>query len=554
MLTQLTVSNFAIVRFLELDFHGGLTSITGETGAGKSIAIDALGLCLGDRAEGAMVRPGADKAEVSARFSLAALPQARAWLQGQELDEEDDCIIRRTVTSEGRSRAYINGQPVPVSQLKQLGALLVNIHGQHAHHALLKSDTQLKLLDGYAGHQELLEAVRQSWRSLKATQEELDGLRASEAQREARRQLLEYQVEELDQFALEEGEYQQIEEEHHRQANAANLIQGSGLCLDMLSQNDEVNAADLLRQVLDRLYPLRDTDEALAPVVDLLLEAQVQLDEAASELERYQQRLEIDPERFQELESRMGKAIELARKHKVPPARLPEQHQRLADELKALSDDHQRLDELETELEKCRGHYHQQALKLSQSRIRHGKALAKATQAAVRELALPHAVFAIKVEHQQEAAPSPLGLDRISFEVTTNPGQPLAPMAKVVSGGELSRIGLALQVLTAQQSNTPTLIFDEVDVGISGPTALVVGKLLRRLGEKTQVMCVTHLPQVAGQGHQQMFVQKETKAGQTETLMQALDQEQRITELARLLGGDAISEASRANARELLSL
>lgn len=553
MLVQLTVSNFAIVRFLELEFAQGLTAITGETGAGKSIAIDALGLCLGERSDASMVRPGADKCEVAARFSLAALPKAQAWLKDNELEDEGQCILRRTLSSEGRSRGYINGQPVPLSQLKQLGELLVNVHGQHAHHALLKSEHQLTLLDHYAGHKGLLDAVRDSWRSHKALRQELTELQGSEAQRDARRQLLEYQVQELDQFALEEGEFARIEAEHHRQANAANLISESGQCLALLSEDEQLNISDMLRQVTDRLSRLQGDDPALEPIVATLFDAAALLDDAGHELGRYQQRLEIDPEAFAELEERLSSAINLARKHKVAPAELPALHQQLADELKGLTDSDDRLAALEQELVKAQQHYLEAARRLSQSRERHGKALAQAMQKVIRELALPHARFDIEVAFDEAAQGGSGGLDKVQMLVSTNPGQPLAPIAKVASGGELSRIGLALQVLTSGESQIPTLIFDEVDVGISGPTAAVVGKLLRSLGDRTQVLCVTHLPQVAGQGHQQMQVVKKTAKDSTETQMRPLNAVERIDELARLLGGDVITEATRANARELLA-
>lgn len=553
MLAQLTISNFAIVRFLELDLCQGLTAITGETGAGKSIAIDALGLCLGERGEASLVRPGADKCEVSARFDVAQLPQAQRWLQDNELDDEGQCILRRTLTAEGRSRGYINGQPVPLSQLKALGEHLLHVHGQHAHHALLKTEHQLALLDDYAGHHALLSAVRQQYQQQKQLSAELASLAATEAQREARRQLLEYQVQELDQFALEPGEYERIEAEHHRQANAATLIEESQRSLALLSQDEQLNVSDMLRQVLERLGRLQHDDPALEPVLSTLHDASSLLDDASHELDRYQQRLEIDPEHYAALDERLSQAVSLSRKHKVAPAQLPTLHQQLAEELSSLNASDDRLVVLEQEMATAREGYLQAAKKLSQSRERHAKALAKGTEASIRELALPHARFQFQVQFDDQASHSLQGLDKVQMLVATNPGQPLAPMAKVASGGELSRIGLALQVLLSDKTQVPTLIFDEVDVGISGPTAAVVGKLLRQLGERTQVFCVTHLPQVAGQGHQQLQVSKAVSKGQTETRMQALNTQQRVEELARLLGGDGITEATKANARELLA-
>ncbi|WP_372871774.1 DNA repair protein RecN [Shewanella sp.] len=551
MLCQLSINNFAIVRFLELDFRPGMTSITGETGAGKSIAIDALGLCLGNRADASAIRPGASKTEISARFSLSDVPLARRWLEDNDLELDDECILRRTITADGRSRAYINGNPVPLSQLKAMGQHLVGIHGQHAHHALLKNEHQLQLLDSYANHRMLQESVASAYQRCRQVEAELKQLEQSQQERIARKQLLQYQVEELDEFALAEGEFEQIETEHKRLANGTALIEDCQHTLSLLSESDEGNIESLLNRALSLATALESLDPSLAPIGNMLNDALIQVQESSSELGRYLSNLELDPEHFAALEERLSKAMTLARKHHVSADKLAEHHKELAQELAGLDSDEAQLDELKQQVSTSREAYINHAQKLSQSRSRYAKELDKLVTASIQELNMPKGKFTIEVSFNDKLL-SPSGSDSVEFLVTTNPGQPLSPLAKVASGGELSRIGLGIQVITAKKVATPTLIFDEVDVGISGPTAAVVGRMLRSLGEATQVFCVTHLPQVAGNGHQHMFVNKTTKGGQTETYMQPLDKEQRVQELARLLGGDTITSNTLANARELL--
>ena len=552
MLTQLAIQNFAIVRFLELDLRPGMTCITGETGAGKSIAIDALGLCLGERAEASMVRPGAEKAELTARFTLENNPQARQWLEQNELTMDEECLLRRVITEEGRSRAYINGTPVPIGQLKALGQQLLNIHGQHAHQLLLKPEHQLTILDAYAGHHELLDQTRSTFSQWRQQHHELQKLKTEQEQRQSRRQLLEYQVEELDEFALGEQEFAEIEQEHSRLANGSEIVEQCQGCLDLLYDNEEITIAGLLTSVTDKLEKLTDLDASLQPVATMLQEAVIQVQESHHELRHYLERLEIDPERFNTLEQRLSRTMELARKHHVRPTELYTLHQQLRQELDSLTQDEERLDTLQQALTQSRESYQQAAQRLSASRVRHANELATLITEKIQALSMPDGQLQIRVQELAQSSPSALGQDQIEFLVTTNPGQPLQPLAKVASGGELSRISLAIQVITAQRVATPTLIFDEVDVGISGPTAAIVGELLRELGRSTQVLVVTHLPQVAGQGHQHLFVSKQSDGKSTETLMQSLDTQGRLDELARLLGGNQITANTRANARELL--
>lgn len=552
MLLQLTISNFAIVSFLELDLRPGMTSITGETGAGKSIAIDALALALGERADPDTVRPGADKADISARFRIDKLPRVKAWLSEQELDEQDECILRRTLSREGRSRGYINGTPVPLSQLKALGALLVNIHGQHAHQELQRPEHQRALLDAYAGHHQLLQQASQGYQHWRQLSNERRQLQAEQSHWQAQRQLLEYQVAELDELALGEDEYPGLEAEHKRLANGAELLKDCQFALDVLADNDETNALQLLRQGLKTLTELARMDNQLAPVLEMLDGSLIQLEEGHSELSRYLDRLELDPARLHEVEARMGKIMELARKHHVPPAELAGFHRELAGQLAGMAHSDERLRGLEEEVAQARETFLLAAERLSQSRQRYAISLNKKITQSLRQLSMEHGRFEIRVGADADAGFSPLGIDRVEFLVSTNPGQPMSPLARVASGGELSRISLAIQVITARKVETPTLIFDEVDVGVSGPTAAVVGKLLRQLGDSTQVVVITHLPQVAGNGHQHFFVSKNTEGNDTQTRMQELDQPSRLQELARLLGGNRITANTLANARDLL--
>ncbi|PMG40290.1 DNA repair protein RecN [Shewanella sp. 10N.286.52.B9] len=551
MLCQLSINNFAIVRFLELDFKAGMTSITGETGAGKSIAIDALGLCLGNRSDANSVRPGATKAEVSARFSLDDVPFAKRWLEDNDLDVEDECILRRTINADGRSRAYINGNPVPLAQLKSLGQLFVGIHGQHAHHAMLKSEHQLTLLDSYANHKLLLDGVSKSYQRCKLIENELKQLQQNQQERIARKQLVQYQVEELDEFDLKAGEFIEIEQEHKRLANGTELIDTCQSSLQLLCDDDEANIESLLNRVVGLAENLTEFDPQLSNIAQMLNEALIQVQESSSEVQDYLSRIELDPEHFAYLEQRISKAMQLSRKHHVSSEQLFEHHQALKAELSELNNDATRLDEIQQQVDESKRAYVISAQKLSHSRNRYAKELNKLVTQSIQELNMPKGRFCIEVNFNPELQ-SVSGCDQVEFLVTTNPGQPMQPIAKVASGGELSRIGLGIQVITAKKVSTPTLIFDEVDVGISGPTAAVVGRMLRSLGQSTQVLCVTHLPQVAGNGHQHMLVNKFTKSGGTETNMKSLDKQERVNELARLLAGDVITENTLANARELL--
>ncbi|OBU32632.1 DNA repair protein RecN [Photobacterium phosphoreum] len=552
MLAHMTISNFAIVKTLQFELKSGMTTITGETGAGKSIAIDALGLCLGDRAEASMVRPNEDKAEISAAFLLANNQAARRWLEDNELSDGEECILRRVITKEGRSRGFINGSPVPASQQKALGQLLINIHGQHAHQQLMRPEYQQQMLDQYAGHHLLIDRTRSAYQRWRQAHNELKRLTQSRDENEAQKQLLQYQVKELDELALSEEEFTEIEEEHKRLSNSGELAISSQTALSVLYDNDDGNALQLLQLACQQVNNLGEYDSTLSAIPQMLEEAIIQVQEASQELRSYLDNLDMDPHRLIYLEERLAKIMSMARKHYVMPAELYQKHHDLLKELDNLDCSDERLEDMAANVECLRQQCIEAAEKLSKSRQRYAKELDQKITDSMHMLSMEHGEFEIALTSDPDRMLSPLGYDSINFLVSTNPGQPLQPLGKVASGGELSRISLAIQVITAQKVETPSLIFDEVDVGISGPTAAIVGKMLRKLGKSTQVMCVTHLPQVAGCGHQQMFVAKKTTDGQTETQMRPLSTDDRIAELARLLGGSEITERTLANAKELL--
>ena len=554
MLTHLSIRNFAVVKTLDVDFRQGMTAITGETGAGKSISVDALGLCLGDRADNGMVRTGADKAEVCAGFNVKQLPAALSWLEEHELLDDDEVLIRRVVSSEGRSKAFVNGTPVPLQQLKNLGQLLLSIHGQHAHQQILKSDNQRHLLDQYAEHDTLLKKVADSYQTLRAQRQHYQNLLEGQQQREDRSQLLSYQIQELDEYALADGEFDALETEHKRLSHSQTLLEQSQISFHQLYEAEDFNALSAVQSSVDRLTELQQHDPSLAPIVTMLTEACIQIDEAANELRAYTEQLEIDPMRMQNVEARYSQALDLSRKHNVQPEALYGFHQQLTTEFKELVKDDSLLEELKEQLSELEQQYHQAANKLSQSRQKAAKSFAKQVEQHIHQMNMAEAVFKIDVEHQAQGTPNKLGLDTVQFVVSTNKGLALDNLEKVVSGGELSRIGLAIQVISSSNNDIATMIFDEVDSGISGSTASVVGQLLRKLGDSVQVICVTHLPQVAARAHNQMFVTKFSDKKTTETHMICLQENERIEELARLLAGDTLTESAIANARELLQI
>ncbi|NMP31236.1 DNA repair protein RecN [Thalassotalea sp. M1531] len=553
MLLQLTIQNFAIVKSLDIDWQSGMSTITGETGAGKSIAIDALGLCLGDRATTNVVRPGASKADLTARFDVKTNAQATKWLTQHDLDCDEECILRRVISAEGRSKAYINGAQVPLAQLKEVAQLLINIHGQHDHQLITKPVEQRKMLDAYAGHIELVDDVKHYYQNYRKQVAELEDLRQSQQQREAKQQLIQYQVTELDEFSLQVDEFPSLEADYKRYSHSQQILEETLHSLHLLSQDEQFNALSTLQKCHDSLAPLANYDEQLADIAKVLSESIIQLEEANNDLRHYHEKLELDPEAFTVIEERYSQAILLAKKHQIQPEQLPSFHQNLAAELASITGDESRLEALVEEIEATKANYIAAAKCLSDSRKKAGKQLSQIISQNIKELNMPHGEFDVNFNAIEDAKPSLHGLDEICFVVSINPGQSLEAMHKVASGGELSRISLAMQVILADSVVSPTLIFDEVDVGISGPTAAMVGEKLRQLAKNTQVICVTHLPQVACKGHQQLFVAKLTDGEHTETTVTELSEQARIQEIARLLAGNQITDSSLANAQELLA-
>ena len=556
MLTQLTINNFAIVRQLEIELAKGMSVITGETGAGKSIAIDALGLCLGQRIETSMVREGQERAEICATFFIEPTNPAYQWLQEQELQDPDnpsDCILRRVINADGRSKAFINSTPVSASQLKEIGQYLIHINGQYASQLLLKNDYQLQLVDTFAHHNDLLAQMREDYRAWKNLQLQVKNFQQKVAENEAKKQLLQYQVEELDEFALRPNEYLELEEDQRRLSNSEQLTQLSQSALQLLSENETVSIDSMLYRVTQYIDELSELDPRYVSVQTMLNDALIQVQEATSEVQHLASHIEQDPMLLQEIEQRLGQALQLARKHNVKPEELVEWHQKLKAELTALLDFSESEDRLILEEKSAFEKMQHTAKQLHESRCQAAEKLAQQVTDSIKGLAMENAEFFIEVNSDLTKVAAN-GADNIVFTLRSNLGQQAQPLAKVASGGELSRISLAIQVLTSDQSSIPTLIFDEVDVGISGKTASVVGKLLRQLGDKCQVLCVTHLPQVACHGHHQFNVEKFTVGDKTETKMTALSQEERVPALARLLGGSEITDLALANAQEMLDL
>ena len=556
MLTQLTINNFAIVRQLEIELAKGMSVITGETGAGKSIAIDALGLCLGQRIETSMVREGQERAEICATFFIEPTNPAYQWLQEQELQDPDnpsDCILRRVINADGRSKAFINSTPVSASQLKEIGQYLIHINGQHASQLLLKNDYQLQLVDTFAHHHDLLAQMREDYRAWKNLQTQVKTFQQKVTENEAKKQLLQYQVEELDEFALRPNEYLELEEDQRRLSNSEQLTQLSQSALQLLSENETVSIDSMLYRATQYIDELSELDPRYASVQTMLNDALIQVQEATSEVQHLASHIEQDPMLLQEIEQRLGQALQLARKHNVKPEELVEWHQKLKAELTALLDFSESEERLILEEKAAFEKMQRTAKQLHESRCQAAEKLAQQVTHSIKGLAMENAEFFIEVNSDLTKVASN-GADNIVFTLRSNLGQQAQPLAKVASGGELSRISLAIQVLTSDQSAIPTLIFDEVDVGISGKTASVVGKLLRQLGDKCQVLCVTHLPQVACHGHHQFNVEKFTVDDKTETKMTALSQEERVPALARLLGGSEITDLALANAQEMLDL
>jgi DNA repair protein RecN (Recombination protein N) len=549
VLLRLTIRDFVIVDRLELEFAAGFGALTGETGAGKSILVDALSLALGERADAGVVRAGADKAEVSAEFEVTTDSELARWLAANDFDT-DACILRRVVDAGGRSRAWLNGTAATLGQLREAADLICDIHGQHAHHSLLRADAQRALLDAHAGAQVLAREVaglHGAWRKLREARHAAEQDVAATARE---RELLEWQVKELAALGFEPQAWQETEQEQRRLAHAASLLEATEAALATLDDG-EVPALAALQHAGGRLTELTAVDPALADGAQLFESALIQLEEAASALRRYRDHLDLDPARLSELDSRIEAVTLLARKYRVAPEELPTVLAGLEARLAelTLAADPAALAAREQEAAAA---YRKAAEQLSKERQRAARALGEAVTAAMQELAMSGGRFAVALNPLEEGASS--GLEAVELLVAANAGQELRPLAKVASGGELSRIGLALQVIASQAHAAGTLIFDEVDVGIGGRVAEIVGRMLRQLGADRQVLCVTHLPQVAACAAWQWSVAKENRGGATVSRVTPLDDAGRVEEIARMLGGVNITETTRSHAREMLGL
>jgi DNA repair protein RecN (Recombination protein N) len=547
MLQRLLIRDFVIVDRLELDFSTGFGALTGETGAGKSILIDALSLALGERADASVLRAGAERADISAEFDVSPASPLADWLRSGDFDS-DACLLRRVVDSGGRSRAYINGTSATLTQLREVAGLLADIHGQHAHHSLLRADAQLALLDRHAGIETLAREVAVRYSAWRAARVACDAAQRDVEASARERELLEWQVKELRALAFSAADWDETTSEHKRLGNASALLEAAAAALAALDDGD-APALPALQHVAARLAEASGFDPALADAAQLFEGALIQLEESALALRRYQDRLELDPARLAELDARIDAVMQMARKHRVTVDELPALLERLATRLEELSlqTDPEALAERERV---TAADYRAVAERLGVERQRAASKLSAAVTAGMQELAMAGGKFEIQLTALLEGTAH--GLEDVDFLVTANPGQPLRPLAKVASGGELSRIGLALQVIASQANTAGTLIFDEVDVGIGGRVAEIVGRMLRQLGQSRQVLCVTHLPQVAAQANWQWSIAKQTVEGVMVTQVTALDDAARVGEIARMLGGEAITDTTRQHAREML--
>jgi DNA repair protein RecN (Recombination protein N) len=552
MLTYLQIRDFAIIDSIELELRPGLTVLTGETGAGKSILVDALQLIAGGRAGAEVVRHGAERAGISATFDITKGPrELKRWLDEQSITTSEELLVRRVVSTDGRSRAYLNGQSVPVQQLREVGNILIDIHGQHEFQSLMRSAAQRELLDGYGKHEGLVGQVgiaHRVWLELLNRTVELEG---KARDRDARLELLRYQVHELTALQLKEGEVASLGEERGRLANRGRLAEAAGTALQQLYEGDEGSAHAGVSRALQALRGLSEVDPKLASVLPLVEGAAIQIREAARELEHYRESLDLDTSRQDEVERRLAAIEELARKHRVPPSELHERAGQLAKELESVERAELDLAVLRKELGTALESYRIQAQQLSARRETAGRALAKDITARMQTLGMTGGRFQVDVTQSEATEPAQHGIDSIEFRVTANPGQPLRSLAKVASGGELSRLSLAVQVSCAARE-TRCMVFDEVDSGIGGAVAEIVGRELRALGDRGQVLCVTHLPQVASQGHHHLRVTKLTDGKTTRTTLTEMSVPDRVEELARMLGGIEVTSKARDHAKEML--
>lgn len=542
MLTRLQIKNFTTIDELTADFAQGMTVLTGETGAGKSIIIDSLKLALGERADSSAIRHGCERCEITAIFALQNSTEAQEWLKNHELENDDECIIYRSVSTDGRSRNTINGIPFPQQLVRELGALLINIHGQHEHQNLLQRQKQLTLLDDFAGHESLCQEVRTLFRDWQRTTEELKSL--ENLDHHARIDLLTYQLEELNKLNLAPNELENLHQEYKQLANAEQIMQTCGNALTIVDSHNFFEAQN-------QLLKIQELDPQIESINKLLENALIQINEAAHELQHYAEKIAIDPERLQLVDTRLNAIYNLARKHRIKPEELPALQDNLQQQLDELTNANDRLATLQQKIGELTSSYKQAATKLSISRQQAAKKMSTEISQQIQKLNMPDGKCEIQLSPLGENNFTADGIEQIELLVSMNRGHPLLPLVKVASGGELSRLSLAIQVITAQKDRTPTLIFDEIDSGIGGKTAQIVGELLKKLGKKAQVLCVTHLPQVAAQGDQHLQVSKNVLQNTTITTITPLTPAAKIAEIARMLGGAKITPQTLAHAKEM---
>lgn len=552
MLTYIHIRNFAIITDLELELQAGMTALTGETGAGKSILLDAIGLVLGDKADAGSVRHGAEKAEITLSVDLNNTPQAKQWLAEQDLlSDEDTCILRRVVTNTGKSRAWINHSTTTLTALRELGEQLVDIHGQHEHQSLMKRDMQRGMVDAYATNESLLKQTQEAYKQWKNLHERYLQLTTQSSQLQERLDLLNFQVQELTELALEQGEITALDEELNRLGHAEQLQATAEHGYQQLYENER-SLYSSLSQLSQELSRQARVDEALTTPLELVSSAQIQIQEAAWILRDYAQNVDLDPSRLSTVETRIADIRNMARKYRLEAERLPDHLARLQTELANLASDDYDLDALKSKLDAAQQTYQAAAQALTEARMQAADQLSSGVSTAMQTLGMQGGQFQIQVNPNEDGTPHAYGMDQIEFLVSANPGQPLKPLTKVASGGELSRISLAIQMIAAQKMTLPALIFDEVDTGIGGGIAEVVGAQLRSLGTNRQVLCVTHLPQVASQAHHHYKVTKVKTVDHTRTGIIYLPSLERVEEIARMIGGTEITATTRALASEML--
>lgn len=556
MLQHLSIRNFATVDKLEIDFEPGMTAITGETGAGKSIILGALGLTLGDRADKTVIRPGASKTDLSAEFDIQDIAQASDWLADNDLQLEGDartCLLRRVINDDGRSRAYINGSVVTLANLKTLGEMLLDIHGQHEHQSLLRRSTHIRLLDEFAVESKLLAQLHSTWRQWQQNFQQMDALRQQSADNSAESQLLSYQLIELDEMNIEAGEIEKLEAEFKSLSHADDTLAAVNSALAYCDESEDGNASSLLNQARSALERLPAQSGRLTTIKELLETAGIQLQEAVSELNAFNAEFDADPQRLEAINERLGDLHAVARKHRIKPEELIDLINDLRSQLDKLENCDAELEKLAANDKLLREQYAQLAGEVSKQRKKGASKLAKAVNERLQALSMPHASVEVSLTATDPDKLAQQGLEAVEFLVSTNPGQAPQPLGKIASGGELSRISLAIQVITAQTSHVPSLVFDEVDVGIGGGVAKVVGEQLRQLGERAQILCVTHQAQVAGQGHHHLLVSKQSDNKSTLTRITKLVGEEVIKEVARMLGGETYSAESLAHAEQMVA-